>query len=45
MTDLVFDKLTVIERVEDYVSPHGRHEAQWLCQCKCGNLKTVRGHH
>ena len=43
MTNLVFDKLTVIERVEDYVSPHGRHEAQWLCQCKCGNLKTVRG--
>ena len=43
MTNWVFDKLTVIERVEDYVSPHGRHEAQWLCQCKCGNLKTVRG--
>ena len=43
MTNWVFDKLTVIERVEDYVSPHGRHEVQWLCKCKCGNLKTVRG--
>ena len=43
MTNWVFDKLTVIERVEDYVSPHGRHEAQWLCQCKFGNLKIVRG--
>lgn len=43
MTNRVFDKLTVIERVEDYVSPNGRHEPQWLCKCECGNFKKVRG--
>lgn len=40
MTNWVFDKLTVIERVEDYVSPHGRHESQWLCKCECGYFKN-----
>ena len=43
MTNQTFGRLTVIGRTEDYISPHGRHEAQWLCKCECGNLKKVRG--
>ena len=37
-----FGKLFIIKRVEDYKSPQGRHEAQWLCKCDCGNEKIVR---
>lgn len=43
MTGQQFRELKVIKRVEDYISPHNRHEAQWLCICKCGNFKKVRG--
>lgn len=35
-----FGRLTVIEKAEDYISPKGHHNTQWLCQCDCGN-KTV----
>lgn len=37
-----FGRLSVIERTGDYVSPKGRHEPQWLCQCECGNRCVVR---
>lgn len=30
-------RLTVIHRVEDYVSPKGAHIPQWLCECSCDN--------
>lgn len=33
-----FDKLTVIERCEDYISPKGKKLVQWLCRCDCGNI-------
>ena len=36
-------RLTVIEQVEDYITPSGKHHAQWLCKCKCGNKVIVRG--
>ena len=36
-----FGKLTVIKRVDDYVSPSGRHQAKWLCQCDCGNTACI----
>lgn len=26
---------TVIQQVEDYISPSGQHFAQWLCECSC----------
>jgi hypothetical protein len=26
---------TVIEQVEDYISPKGEHHANWLCECSC----------
>lgn len=37
-----FGKLVVVERTDDYVSPQGKHQAQWLCLCECGNHCTVR---
>lgn len=38
-------RLKVIKRVEDYIRPNGRREAQWLCQCNCDehNFVTVIG--
>lgn len=37
--------MTVIKRVEDYVSPKKQHHAQWLCICDCGNQVVVKGEH
>ena len=39
-----FDKLTVICQAEDYISPCGKHFAQWECMCECNTLvvKTQR---
>lgn len=34
-------RLTVIERADDYVSPTGKHSAQWLCRCSCDQHNTV----
>lgn len=33
-------RVTVIKRIEDYISPSGRHEPQWECLCECGNIFT-----
>lgn len=38
----VYGKLTVLSRADDYISPVGKHESNWLCQCSCGNTKVVR---
>lgn len=38
----MFGKLTVIGQADDYISPNGRHDANWLCLCECGNYKVVR---
>ena len=43
LTGQRFGRLTVIRRAEDYVSPSGRHRAQWLCNCDCGNEIVVLG--
>lgn len=43
MTGEKFNRLTVIKRVEDYISPKGQHHTQWLCKCDCGNECVVRG--
>lgn len=37
LTNNRFGKLTVIKRVDDYISPKGRHYLRWLCQCDCGS--------
>lgn len=41
LTGRIFDKLTVIDRTEDYVSPKGQHVTSWLCRCECGNEIAV----
>ena len=37
-----FEKLTVIERAEDAITPSGKRETQWLCSCSCGKQVVVR---
>lgn len=36
LTGQTFDRLTVIERGEDYVSPKGKRSTRWVCRCVCG---------
>ena len=43
LTGQQFGRLTVIERIEDYISPKGQRKPQWLCHCCCGNNVTVLG--
>lgn len=43
LTGQKFGRLTVVEQVEDYVSPGGQHEARWRCRCECGNIIIVMG--
>lgn len=38
-----FDRLVVVRRAEDYVSPKGYVAVNWLCRCDCGNYTIVRG--
>ena len=35
--------LTVIKRVDDYISHHGARTPKWLCKCDCGNTKEMFG--
>ena len=42
LTGQKFGKLTVIERCENYITPKGQHNTQWLCKCDCGNEKNVK---
>lgn len=34
-------RLMVVEQVEDYISPQGKHLAQYKCACSCGNDKPI----
>ena len=43
LTGQVYERLTVIKRVDDYISPSGSHQVQWLCKCKCGKEVIVTG--
>ena len=47
LTGKTFGRLTVIERYDDYVSPSGQRQAQWVCECSCDqhNIIIVRGSH
>ena len=38
-------KWVVIRQTDDYIDSKGKHYAQWLCNCVCGNNKefTIRG--
>lgn len=37
----VFDMLTVIDRLDDYVAPNGKHHPRWLCECSCEEHNQV----
>ena len=41
LTGKTFDRLTVLEQAEDYVSLKGNHHAQWLCECNCEEHKQI----
>lgn len=44
LTGQKFDKLTVLCRVEDFVSPvNGKRRSRWKCKCDCGNIVYVNG--
>lgn len=43
LTGKKFKHLTVVKRVEDYISPKGQHATQWWCRCDCGNELAVKG--
>ena len=43
LTGQVYGRLTVIKRVDDYISPSGSRKVQWLCKCKCGKEVIVTG--
>lgn len=42
LTGQKFERLTVINRAEDYIAPSGQKQTQWLCKCDCGNYIIVR---
>ena len=41
LTGRKFNELTVIERIDDYVSMGGNTFVQYKCQCSCGRYKNV----
>lgn len=41
LTGQTFGNLTVLKRVDDYISPKGNHAKRYLCQCACGNQIEV----
>ena len=43
MTGQCFNKLTVIERADDYINKNGTKDVRWLCRCDCGRKTIVRG--
>lgn len=43
LTGRTFERLTVIHRGPDHVSPKGSTAARWRCACSCGELALVRG--
>lgn len=36
-------RITVLKRVEDYISPKGYRVTQWECKCECGNIFVTSG--
>ena len=41
LTGMMFGNWKVLERIDDYISPSGYHQTQYLCECQC-NAKTIR---
>ncbi len=42
LTGRTFNRLTVLRRGDDYISPKGRRNPRWLCKCTCGRLSLVQ---
>ena len=44
LTGNKYGLLTVLGQTEDYVTKNGnRRYARWLCECECGNIKSILG--
>lgn len=43
LTGKRFNRLLVLERVENHITKGGNPKAQWLCKCDCGKEKIVKG--
>lgn len=43
LTGMVFDRLTVIRRVENRITPKGYSSVMWECECECGNKIITYG--
>lgn len=41
LTGQFFGRLTVVQQVEDYIAPGGRHMDQWLCECSCEEQNRI----
>lgn len=41
LSNMVFERWTVVRKVEPHVDSKGRKFPFWLCQCKCGTVKEV----
>lgn len=41
LTGKIFGRLTVIRQADDYISPQGKHQTQWLCECNCEGKTQV----
>jgi len=37
----LYARLTVLEKGSGYVSPSGKTQNTWICQCECGNTTEV----
>lgn len=37
----IYGRLTVKEQYEDYISPHGKHLTQWVCECSCDKHNKI----
>ena len=38
-----FGKLIALYRTFDHIQPNGKKDTQWLCQCDCGRIVSIRG--
>lgn len=41
LTGRQFERLTVLKRVEDYISPSGQRKTQYLCECNCKERNQI----
>lgn len=42
LTGMRFAKLVVLKKGEPYITKNNEHHTTWVCQCDCGNIKTIR---